>query len=51
LDKFLLNAVINQAKQNSTKVKDIIQLYFEMRDRIIELTRSQYSHQLLDAIF
>lgn len=48
---FYLNAIIDQAKQNSTKVKDIIQLYFEIRDHIVERTRSQYAHQLLDAIF
>lgn len=48
---FYLKAVIEQSKQNSSKVKEIIQLYFEMRDHIVERTRSQYAHQLLDAIF
>ena len=48
---FYLNAVIEQSKKNSTKVKDIIKLYFEIRDHIVERTRSQYAHQLLDAIF
>ena len=48
---FYLNAVIKQSKKNSTKVKDIIKLYFEIRDHIVERTRSQYAHQLLDAIF
>lgn len=48
---FYLSAIIEQAKQNSAKVKDIIQLYFKMRDHILEVTRSQYAHQLLDAIF
>ncbi|MBD3386670.1 Fic family protein [candidate division KSB1 bacterium] len=48
---FYLTAVIVQSKRNSTKVKDIINLYFEIRDHIVERSRSQYAHQLLDAIF
>jgi cell filamentation protein, protein adenylyltransferase len=49
--RFYLTAVIDQSKQNSAKVKDVLELYFKMRDYIVERTRSQYAHQLLDAIF
>lgn len=49
--KFYLNAVVEQSIKNSAKVKEIIDHYFKMRDFIIERTRSQYAHQLLDAIF
>lgn len=49
--KFYLNAVAEQSIKNSVKVKEILDHYFEMRDYIVERTRSQYAHQLLDAIF
>lgn len=49
--KFYLNAVVEQSKKNSAKVKEILDHYFKMRDYIVERTRSQYAHQLLDAIF
>ena len=48
---FYLTALVEQAKINSAKVKEILSLYFEMRDYIVEHTRSQYAHHLLDAIF
>ena len=48
---FYLIAVIEQSKQNSAKVKEILDFYFQMRDYIVGRTRSQYAHQLLDAIF
>lgn len=49
--KFYLNAVLDQSRKNSAKVKEILDYYFKMRDYIVERTRSQYAHQLLDAIF
>ena len=49
--KFYLNAVVEQSKKNSAKVKEILDQYFKMRDYIVERTRSGYAHQLLDAIF
>lgn len=49
--KFFLNAVMKQSIKNSAKVKEILDHYFEMRDYIVDRTRSQYAHQLLDAIF
>ena len=49
--EFYLNAVMKQSRENSQKVKDVLNYYFKMRDIIVERTRSQYAHQLLDAIF
>ncbi|NQU26750.1 MAG: Fic family protein [Candidatus Marinimicrobia bacterium] len=49
--KFYLNAVLKQSIANSAKVKEILDHYFNMRDYIVERTRSRYAHQLLDAIF
>ena len=49
--KFYLNAVLEQSIANSAKVKEILDHYFNMRDYIVERTRSRYAHQLLDAIF
>lgn len=49
--QFYLSAILEQAKKNSAKVKEILDQYFKMRDYIVERTRSGYAHQLLDAIF
>jgi Fic family protein len=49
--KFYLSAVIEQSIKNGVKVKEILNHYFKMRDYIVEKTRSQYSNQLLDALF
>ena len=48
---FFLKAITVQAKQNSTRVKAILALYDEMKLRIHEITHSQYSVYLLDALF
>jgi len=48
---FYLTAIAEQSKENSAKVKEVLDQYFKMRDYIVERTRSQYAHQLLDAIF
>lgn len=48
---FYLTAMIEQSKENSAKVKETLELYFTIRDYVVERTRSQYAHQLLDAIF
>lgn len=48
---FYLIAVVEQSKENSIKVKEVLDHYFKMRDYIVERTRSQYAHQLLDALF
>jgi Fic family protein len=48
---FFLDAVKIQAKENSRKVRAIMVLYDEMKQLIHERTHSQYSIQVLDAIF
>ncbi len=48
---FFLKAITVQAKQNSTRVKAIMALYDDMKLRIHEITHSQYSVYLLDALF
>lgn len=48
---FFLKAITVQAKQNSDRVKTIMALYDDMKLRIHEITRSQYSVYLLDALF
>ena len=48
---FFLKAIIEQAKNNNAKVKSIMGLYDSMKIRIHEITHSQYTVHLLDAIF
>jgi Fic family protein len=48
---FFMQAVAVQAKENSFKVKLIMKLYEDMKMKIQEITHSQYSVKLLDAIF
>lgn len=49
--EFFLEAVIAQAADNSARAISIRALYEEMKVRIQEITRSQFSVYLLDAIF
>jgi len=48
---FFLKAVQIQARENSRRVRAIMSLYDEMKQLIHEQTHSQYSIQVLDAIF
>lgn len=48
---FFLRAVTRQARQNSERVRAVMGLYDEMKHRIHEVTHSQYSVYLLDALF
>lgn len=48
---FFLQAITEQAKNNNTRVKAIMRLYDEMKSRIHDITHSQYTVHLLDAIF
>lgn len=48
---FFLKAVTNQSKENSHRVKNILALYENMKSKIHDVTHSQYSVYLLDAIF
>lgn len=48
---FFLEAVIAQATTNAEKVRSILALYEEMKQRVVEITHSQFAIQTLDAIF
>lgn len=48
---FFLQAIIEQSKQNSERVKSIMSLYESMKEDVRRETHSQYSVYLLDAIF
>ena len=49
--EFFLKAIEAQAKENAQKVQKITALYDEMKDRIVDVTHSQYAIQVLDALF
>jgi len=49
--EFFLKAITEQAKGNNIKVRSIMKLYESMKARIHEITHSQYTVHLLDAIF
>lgn len=49
--EFFLNAVTAQVRENGLKVKAILNLYEEMKERIQYVSHSQFSIQLLDFIF
>lgn len=49
--EFFLKTVTYEAKNNSQKVKKVIALYDEMKKRVPEITHSQFSTQILDALF
>jgi Fic family protein len=48
---FFLTALAEQAGKNVQKVRQTLALYEEMKMQIAEITHSQYSIRLLDAIF
>ncbi|WP_281645777.1 Fic/DOC family N-terminal domain-containing protein [Parendozoicomonas sp. Alg238-R29] len=48
---FFLKAITLQARENSLRVKAIMALYEQMKHRIHDITHSQYSVHLLDALF
>lgn len=49
--EFFLRATIDQAEQNGQRVVDIKALYEEMKTEIQDITHSQYTVHILDAIF
>lgn len=49
--EFFLDAIIEQADENSTRVMRIQELYEEMKERVTGLTRSKYTMSALDALF
>lgn len=49
--EFFLCAVAEQAKTNTSRVKQIMQLYDEMKELVRLTTHSQHSAQIVDALF
>jgi len=49
--EFFLDAIMVQAKANTRKVREILDLYERMKGRITELTRSQHALRVLDSLF
>lgn len=49
--RFFLGAVIEQARDNTAKAKMILALYEQMKQKVPEITRSQYAIQAIDALF
>lgn len=49
--EFFLDAIIAQVRSDTEKVHQIMALYEEMKQRIADLTHSQYAIQVLDALF
>lgn len=49
--EFFLTAVVEQAKRNTMKVRQTLDLYDQMKAEITEATHSQHAIHLLDAIF
>lgn len=48
---FFLEATSAQAKENLKKTRDILSLYENMKDRVVNITRSQHAVRALDWIF
>lgn len=49
--EFFLEAVVEQARANTLRVKSILGLYERMKDQVRELTHSQYAIPILDTLF
>jgi Fic family protein len=49
--EFFLKALDSQARANAEKARAIIDLYQRMKERVLDLTRSQYAVPLLDQLF
>ncbi len=48
---FFLEALKHQAVENTNRVKGILSLYDDMKSRVTEITHSQHSPAILDALF
>ena len=48
---FFLTALTEQARANQQKIRDLLTLYSELRDQVVEETPSQFSGRALDWIF
>jgi Fic family protein len=49
--RFFLEAIATQAADNADKVRAIMQLYEDMKQRLAEVTNSKHSMRLLDGLF
>lgn len=49
--EFFLTALSEQAQANASKARQIISLYEDLKERVLDLTRSQYAVPLLDLLF
>jgi len=49
--EFFLKGIIEQARMNIIKTRAILELYDETLKKIIDVTRSQYASQLIDAFY
>ncbi|MFA4857845.1 MAG: Fic/DOC family N-terminal domain-containing protein [Candidatus Margulisiibacteriota bacterium] len=49
--EFFLGAIINQAKVNCQKAKGILGLYEQKKEKLAEVTHSQYVIRVLDTLF
>lgn len=48
---FFLQAVSTQAKRNSEKANQVLSLYNELRNKIVEITKSPQAMKVLDSLF
>jgi Fic family protein len=48
---FFLKALFEQARENTTKARQILDLYERLKHRVLSLTHSQFSVPLLDFVF
>ncbi len=48
---FFLQAIIEQSKENISKAKKIMALYEQKKQKITELTKSQFNIKILDTLF
>ncbi len=49
--KFFLEAIVNQSKNNISKVNQILELYNRMKNIILQTTKSQYCSNIIDTMF
>lgn len=49
--EFFLNAILQQAKNNSNRAMAILRLYEEMKGKVTSITRSHFSIDAIDTIF
>ena len=48
---FFLEAVVEQARRNSEKATSILKLYNDMKERVPNITHSQYAIRVIDLLF